>query len=248
MSARATGEVRLRVLTWNLMHGRSQPPAGRELLRDFCSALASWEWDIALLQEGPPWWPAELASALNGRVVEHSVLTSRNSLLALRRAVARRWPDLIKSNGGGANAILIRGGGLAVVEHRVLRLALTPERRRLQAVRLEAGGRKVWVGNLHATVHNDGAARSEAERARVSMVRWTQGEPFLLGGDFNVRRLALAGLARVAAHDVDYVFASGLDPVVAQTVLDRGALSDHAPVAVTLRLGTPGDPLVSQQR
>jgi endonuclease/exonuclease/phosphatase family metal-dependent hydrolase len=55
-----------------------------------------------------------------------------------------------------------------------------------------------------------------------------------LGGDFNVRKLALAGLARVASHDVDQIFVAGLAPVGEARVLDRGTLSDHAPVALTL--------------
>ena len=56
------GAMRLRVLTWNLFHGRSVP--GRAgLFDEFAAALASWEWDVALLQEVPPWWPRRLAAA-----------------------------------------------------------------------------------------------------------------------------------------------------------------------------------------
>ena len=76
--------------------------AGRELLTEFSSRLASWEWDAALLQEAPPWWPAQLARAAGA---EHRLaLTSRNAGSAVRRALARRWPDAMKSNGGGCNA------------------------------------------------------------------------------------------------------------------------------------------------
>ena len=98
--------VRLRVLTWNLMHGRAVPGVGRDLLADFGDALDDWAWDVALLQEVPPWWPAMLARRLHAEY--RMVLTSRNELLAARRAIAVRWPDVIKSNGGGANAILVR--------------------------------------------------------------------------------------------------------------------------------------------
>jgi endonuclease/exonuclease/phosphatase family metal-dependent hydrolase len=157
------------------------------------------------------------------------VLTSRTSLLPLRRAIAVRWPELIKSNGGGANAILVRG--ISVTEHRTRRLCWRPERRQLHAVRLDTG---VWVGNLHATVGDDPAARRDAERARVTMVQWASGAPFVLGGDFNVRGLSLAGLTFAGGHDVDFVFAAALAPIGAVQVLDRGPLSDHAPVAVTL--------------
>jgi endonuclease/exonuclease/phosphatase family metal-dependent hydrolase len=198
-------------------------------LHEFAAALDEWEWDVALLQEVPPWWSSALAERLAGQVGQHHVLTSRNWGLPLRRAIAVRWPELIKSNGGGANAILVRG--IPVAEHRARRLCWWPERRQLHAVRL-AGG--IWVGNLHATVGNDPAARRDAERARVAMVEWAGDAPFVLGGDFNVRRLSLAGLTFAGGHDVDLVFTSRLSPVAEVDVLDRGPLSDHAPVAVTL--------------
>src|SRR5204862_308861 len=69
--------------------------------------LASWAWDAALLQECPPWWPAQLAAACDAH--EHHALTSRNALLPLRRWIAQRWQDIIRSNGGGCDAILVRG-------------------------------------------------------------------------------------------------------------------------------------------
>jgi endonuclease/exonuclease/phosphatase family metal-dependent hydrolase len=217
----------LRVLTWNLMHGRAQPPAGQYLLDEFAAALAGWQWDAALLQEIPPWWPRELAKRAGAE--ERTVLTSRNALLPVRRAMATRWPDLIKSNGGGANAVLMRGQ--AIAEQRTLRLCVWPERRWLQAVRLVSG---LWIGNLHATVHDDSAARRDAEKARLAALSWASDTPLVLGGDFNVRSLALPGLIYAGGHDVDHVFAAGLEPVGGPEVLDRGRLSDHAPVLVTL--------------
>jgi endonuclease/exonuclease/phosphatase family metal-dependent hydrolase len=147
----------------------------------------------------------------------------------LRRAIAVRWPEKIKSNGGGANAILVRG--ISVAEHRTRRLCWWPERRQLHAVRLSTG---VWVGNLHATVGDDPAARRDAERARITMAKWAAGAAFVLGGDFNVRGLSLAGLKFAGGHDVDLVFTSGLVPLSEVEVPERGPLSDHAPVAVTL--------------
>jgi endonuclease/exonuclease/phosphatase family metal-dependent hydrolase len=216
-----------RVLTWNLAHGRAVPPAGHYLLDEFSAALASWEWDLALLQEVPPWWPPLLAGAANAG--QRSVLTSRNALLPLRRAVATRWPDVIKSNGGGANAILARGGVIA--EQRTLRLCLLPERRRLQAIRLEDG---TWVGNLHATVRDDAAARRESLLAATTILGWAGGAPVVLGGDFNVRSLELPGLEKIGGHDVDLVFAAGFERAGGPDVLPHDRLSDHAPVLVEL--------------
>jgi endonuclease/exonuclease/phosphatase family metal-dependent hydrolase len=215
----------LRVLTWNLKHGRAVPSAGHDLLPDFSAALTAWEWDVALLQEVPPWWPSALVSGSDARLVE----TSRNALLPARRAIATRWPDLIKSNGGGANAILVRG--LAIADHRTLRLCRLPERRWLHAVRL-AGG--VWVGNLHASGKHRAETGREFELAREAMLAWAGGSPAVLGGDFNVRSLYLPGFEYAGGHGVDHLFAAGLRPLGPAEVLDRGRLSDHAPVRVTL--------------
>src|SRR6478672_3644881 len=115
----------LRVLTWNLKHGRAVPSAGRDLFEEFAAALAAWDWEVALLQEVPPWWPPVLGRRLDAEW--RLVLTSRNWALSARRAIATRWPDAISSNGGGANAVLVRDTG--IVDSRALRLALVPERR-----------------------------------------------------------------------------------------------------------------------
>lgn len=223
----------LGVVTWNLYHGRGVPPAGRDLLPDFAATLAGWDWNLALLQEVPPWWPAELARVAGAE--ERLVLTSRNQLLPARRALATRWPDLMRSGGGGANAILVRGARIA--EHRRLLLRRLPERRWLHAVRLDSG---VWVGNLHATAHHSERAAEEDARAAATMLEWAHGapgvggRPAILGGDFNLRQLELEGLRHVAGHDVDHIFTDGLGPVGEARVLDGGPLSDHKPVAVTL--------------
>jgi endonuclease/exonuclease/phosphatase family metal-dependent hydrolase len=213
----------MRVLTWNLKHGRAVPSAGRDLFEEFAAALARWDWDLGLLQEVPPWWPSSLGDRLAAD--ERLVLTSRNSLLPVRRAIAERWPDAIKSNGGGANAILVRGD--AIVEHRVRRLSIWPERRWVHAVRLRDAG--LWVANVHC-----GGPTLDAQRAAETALRWAGQASLVLGGDFNIRGLALDGYASAAAHDVDYVFVRGLSIASVAEVLDRGRLSDHAPVAVTI--------------
>ncbi|HVW17558.1 MAG TPA: endonuclease/exonuclease/phosphatase family protein, partial [Solirubrobacteraceae bacterium] len=73
----------MRVLTWNLFNGRAVPTAGRPLLEEFAAAIAGWEWDVALLQEVPPWWPPSLALAAAAE--QRTALTSRNAVLPLRR-------------------------------------------------------------------------------------------------------------------------------------------------------------------
>ena len=101
-----------------------------------------------------------------------------------------------------------------------------------------SGGGEVWVGNLHATVHNPAAAIRDGRLAAATVLRWAGGAPAILGGDFNERRFSLPGFSPAGGHDVDFVFlAGGLRAVGEVEVLERGRLSDHAPVAVTVAPG-----------
>ncbi|MFL5863273.1 MAG: endonuclease/exonuclease/phosphatase family protein [Solirubrobacteraceae bacterium] len=222
--------MHLRILTWNILHGRSVPPSGRELLDEFAAELSEWEWDVALLQEVPPWWPATLSQRLHAEY--RMALTSRNGLLAVRRPLARRLPDVMKSQGGGANAILARRD--RIVAHRVQRLCRMPERRVAHGVALGCG---MWVVNLHATAHHEAGAQRDGTTAATAALDWAGREPVVLGGDFNLRRPQWPGFTRVASSDVDHVFVAGeLETLSPAEVLERGALSDHAPLAVNLRL------------
>jgi endonuclease/exonuclease/phosphatase family metal-dependent hydrolase len=208
-------------LTWNLYHGRSPKPAGRSLLNEFSAALAGWEWDVALLQEVPPWWPPKLAAATGAQ--ERTVLTSRNSLLWLRRLISDLNPDILKSNGGGANAILVRGD---VLDHRWVELTRTPERRVAHAVRLADG----WIVNVHSSTHRDEWALRDTRRA----LEWAPAPLLLFGGDVNLRHPPeLPGLVHVAGNHVDHLFTTGR-PGRDAAVLERGRLSDHPPVAITV--------------
>jgi endonuclease/exonuclease/phosphatase family metal-dependent hydrolase len=229
------------VLTWNLFHGRAVPGAGRDLQADFARALAGWEWDVALLQEVPPWWPPALARACDAD--QTTALTSRNALPVLRRAIATRWPDVIKSNGGGANAILVRGGPIAA-QRRVL-LRRWPERRVCHGVQLDDG---TWCANLHAQVHSQARADRDIERAAAATLAWSQagGGPgsssklALLGGDFNVRAAAAPGFEWLGGRGVDHVLGHGLRSAGPAETLDHGELSDHAPVRVAVLAREPG--------
>jgi endonuclease/exonuclease/phosphatase family metal-dependent hydrolase len=217
---------RKRLLTWNLFHGRAVPGTGHDLRRAFEDALAGWDWDVALLQEVPPWWPPALARACGAQA--STAPTSRNALLAVRRALAERRPDVMKSNGGGANAILVRGPIAA--ERRVL-LRRWPERRVCHAVLLADG---TWCANLHAQVHSPERARADIERAAAATLRWAAGAPAVLGGDFNVRAPAAPGFAPLGGHGVDHVLGHDLVAAGSPDLPDRGELSDHAPVVVTV--------------
>jgi endonuclease/exonuclease/phosphatase family metal-dependent hydrolase len=224
----------LRVLTWNVFHGRSVPGAGRDLYEEFAAALESWQWDVALLQEVPPWWPDQLACSL--RCEARAVLTSRNALLPVRRALAARAPDLMRAGGGGSNAILARSD--RIVASGAATLCRWPERRRVHGVALACG---VWVSNLHCSAGPSPAA--ERDLGAAARLSWTWADasrmPLILGGDLNLRatpQIHAERLTAAAGNDVDHLLCSDAIAVRAGSALcpERGTLSDHAPLAVTL--------------
>jgi endonuclease/exonuclease/phosphatase family metal-dependent hydrolase len=194
----------MRVLSWNLYHGRDFPPdpalftwrsrllgrternathaqVNRSLLDEFAAVLDGLEWDVALLQEAPPRWFRELCIRTRSSGVR--VLTSRNWLPPLQHLVASRTPDLIASSEGGSNQILVRHPG-RVLEHRRMTLARLPERRRMQWVRTDGG---VCLANLHASAGLPGRAAGEVLRAAEAAAAWSGPAPLVFGGDLNLR-------------------------------------------------------------
>ncbi|HEY2436821.1 MAG TPA: endonuclease/exonuclease/phosphatase family protein, partial [Solirubrobacteraceae bacterium] len=224
------------ILTWNLYHGRAVPTAGRDLFVEFARLLAEWDWDVALLQEVPPWWPARLASATGAE--QRTALTSRNAALPLRRLLAERWPDQLKSNGGGSNAILARQG---IVEHHALRLRMWPERRVAQLARLADGA---TVVNLHGSTR---VPLAEAELGHVwdRALKWSGQDPLILGGDLNLRDPSAPrdDVIHLAGWGVDHIFALRLRQDADARRLERRVqvgeslveLSDHTPLLASAR-------------
>src|SRR5690349_8777901 len=176
-----------------------------------------------MLQEVPPWWPAELGRACGASA--RWVLTSRNFGLGVRRAVSVRDPELLKANGGGCNALLVRG---PVRDGRVVRLTWWPERRWAHSVTVGP----LTVVNLHASTHREEWAARDVGRAAAA---WAGVSPLLLGGDLNLRRPDVAGMAWLGGNHVDHFFGRDVEGSGFE-VLDRGALSDHPPIRVRLSL------------
>jgi endonuclease/exonuclease/phosphatase family metal-dependent hydrolase len=194
---------------------------------EFSRALAGWSWDVALLQEVPPWWPASLAAASGADA--RPALTSRNSLLPARRAIAARNPDLLAAAGGGCNAILVRGATIA--QHRERELTRQPERRVMHGVRLEGGE---WVVNLHASTHPPAQRRADLLGAAATALEWAAGAPLVFGGDLNSTQPAMPGLHHIAGNHVDHLFTEGRPAASPPEVLDAGPLSDHQPLRVAV--------------
>ncbi|HEV2777527.1 MAG TPA: hypothetical protein VGV90_18195, partial [Solirubrobacteraceae bacterium] len=66
------------------------------------------------------------------------------------------------------------------------------------------------------------------------VLAWADGGPALVAGDFNVRAPAAAGFESLGGHGVDHVLGHRLTAAGAPTLPDRGPLSDHAPIIVSV--------------
>jgi endonuclease/exonuclease/phosphatase family metal-dependent hydrolase len=198
----------MRVLSWNLYHGRDFPPDEalftlrsrllrlternathvqvNRLLRDaFAGWIADREWDVAMLQETPPLWFRPLGTRARANGVR--VLTSRNVVAPLQRLAADLNPDLIASWEGGSNQVFVRAPG-RILEHRKLTLTFRPEQRRMIWTRLRlASGATVCVANLHASAGLPEKASVEVIEAAARAVEWSAGDPLVFGGDTNLR-------------------------------------------------------------
>ena len=267
----------VRVLSWNLYHGRDFPPdpalftlrsrllrvternathvqVNRPLLDEFARVIDGLEWDVALLQEVPPRWFAELARRTRSNALR--VLTSRNLFPALQGRLADLNPDLIASSEGGSNQILAHDP-LTIVEHRRLTLARQPEQRRMHWARIALGdGSRLCVANLHASAGLPDRASVEVIRAAKAALEWSGGDPLVFGGDLNLRPKRESatfdtlrenfGLGDPTAPDaIDHLLARGLSVASRPRRLAperrelpdasglRIRLSDHAPVVAT---------------
>ena len=267
-------------VAWNLYHGRDKPPGrelytwrsrllrvtersathvqvNRPLLDEFAGYIDSLDWQVALLQEAPPRWLEALARG--SRASAALGLTSRNWLPAARRALARRNPDLIASNDGGSNMVLVRWPGAIESVERVT-LARKPERRAMLMTHVRLpGGEPLAVASMHLSVPETGQSAGELVRAAELAVRFAGDLPLLLGGDLNLRqaevpeafeevrrRFDLSG--PTAPRAIDHLLVRGLDVVSAPVALAAAKrelrepgglalrLSDHAPVTASFRM------------
>ena len=198
----------MRVLSWNLYHGRDFPPdealftlrsrllriterdathvqVNRPLRSEFAGWIAGHDWDVAMLQETPPLWFRALGDRARANGVR--VLTSRNVVPPLQRLAANLNPDLIASWEGGSNQLFVRAPG-QILEHRPLTLTSHPERRRMVWARIRLGsGETVCVANLHASAGLPEKATGELLAAAAAAAEWSGGDPLVFGGDLNLR-------------------------------------------------------------
>jgi endonuclease/exonuclease/phosphatase family metal-dependent hydrolase len=198
----------MRVLSWNLYHGRDFPPdkalftlrsrllrvternethvqVNRSLSREFTGWLADQEWDVALLQEAPPLWFRAFMRRTGSAGAR--AFTSRNVVPPLQRLAAWANPDLIASWEGGSNQLLVREPG-RIIELRRMTLTLRPERRAMLWARVELpDGATVCLANLHASAGRPHRASAELLAAAASAIEWSGADPLVFGGDMNLR-------------------------------------------------------------
>jgi endonuclease/exonuclease/phosphatase family metal-dependent hydrolase len=184
--------------------------------------LGSLDWDVALLQEAPPRWRDALARELGAESA--ITLTSRNFGAPVRGWIADRRPNLIKSNEGGSNQLLVRGPW-RIEETREYTLTRRPERRRMLWARIIGpDGAPLAVANLHGSVGSVPGASEQVLRAAERAVDWSGELPLVFGGDLNLRPSSrpevfkhLAerfGLAPPTADDaIDHLLVRGLDVI-----------------------------------
>jgi endonuclease/exonuclease/phosphatase family metal-dependent hydrolase len=265
------------VRTWNLFHGNTKPPERRAFLDEMVRLAVADEPDVVCLQEVPVWalpllddWSGYAAV---GDVAAPPTIGPLPSTAEVGRILTGLNHGLFRSAfSGQANAVLL-APRLRVLEHKALvlnprsfrtaqarwlglgwvaRLAWAKERRVCQAVRVvDAGGRTVLLGNLHATSFPPDERLADAELLRAAT--WLDAlarpdEPLVFAGDFNVafpRSRTLLDLAR------DWGFSrpgTGIDHVLVRNATIEGPhrwplerrqrgdrlLSDHAPVEATV--------------
>ncbi|HWJ32425.1 MAG TPA: endonuclease/exonuclease/phosphatase family protein [Gaiellaceae bacterium] len=237
---------RLLVRTWNLFHGKTNPPGPKAFLEEMVRLVTADAPDVVCLQEVPVWatshlehWSGMTAVADVARrpwvpTVLGRILSAYNALV-FRSAVT-----------GQADALLLRSR-LAIVEHR--RVVLNPfrfrraqghrmglpsaaqfhwakERRVCQAVRVRHDEKTFVVGNLHATGYPD-KRLADAELLRAAV--FVDGlalpdEPVLLAGDFNLSVKSSRTLADLMTPEWGF---SGATPTGIDHVLVRGFRADE---------------------
>ena len=266
-------------LTWNLFHGRDHPPdpalltrrsrllrltetgethaqVNRSLFMEFARVLTAGDWRVALLQEAPPRWlePLGRRCGASGALA----LTSRNFLPHVRTTLARLNPDLIASNEGGSNMVLVRAPWRVEDTERFV-LATRPERRTLllaRAVDPPAAGWR-WPACTSPSRARARAMPRWSRRPSTRSVRqWRPADlrrrsqppaaPARAAFDELRERFGLA--APTAPRAIDHLLCAGLDTVEPPHALPdsereaegpdglRIRLSDHPPVAAVFSM------------
>jgi hypothetical protein len=198
--------MQIRLLTWNLFHGRDWPPEPElqvrarkgnwrrgprlgseyeqtnwDLFDHFATFIDGVTWDAAFFQEFPPSWRGRMARAC--RADAHRALSGRNWLQPITSLIGRWRPDLIGSWEGGSNVTLARGAAGPIAERERIVLTRRPELRVMALTRLQSG---LCLANVHVST-KPSSAEAELIAAAERATSFAGSAPLVLGGDFNVR-------------------------------------------------------------
>jgi endonuclease/exonuclease/phosphatase family metal-dependent hydrolase len=237
--------VAILVRSWNVFHGRTDPPGRRAYLEQAVELATHDDPDVVCLQELPQ-WSLERLEEWTGMAA--STARTRHRLGSLgRRPTDLHHGRFRSSLTGQANAVLVARRH-AVTDHRKLvlnnrlfaarearrfrldarvALAWTRERRVAQALRIEpASGRSIVLLHLHLThLHDRRLAETELRRAvRFGEELAAEGEPLVVAGDLNLTEAspAMAELTEAgfsaAGPGIDHVLVRGA-PATALSVL-----------------------------
>jgi endonuclease/exonuclease/phosphatase family metal-dependent hydrolase len=234
--------VSLLVRSWNVFHGNGDPPRRRGYLHEMVALATADEPDVLCLQELPI-WSLPLLGIWSGMQSEAAIARPPLWPGTVAAWVTRLNQGLFRSAiSGQANAILVRREHVTEDLGKETISERGRERRVVQALRLDD---RLVIGNLHATndFRRPDVPRNEVERARLFAEGLARpGEPVVLAGDFNVRRIDLEGYS-APTEGIDHVLVRGAPsspPYVwpRERRVENGlVLSDHAPVEI--RIGEP---------
>ncbi len=230
------------VRSWNVFHGRTDPPGRRGYLREMIELVTADRPDVVCLQEVPVWALGRLSDWSGGMTAVPAItrLPVRPAPLA---AWLTRWHEAFfrSALAGQANAILVTAGRQLEDLGRERISEAGREIRVVSAVRVGP----VVVANLHASndFRRPDVPRAEARRARAfAESHAREGETVVLAGDFNVRDPGLDGYS-APAEGIDHILVRGAETTAVEVWprerrLHNGAvLSDHAPVELRLTTG-----------
>jgi endonuclease/exonuclease/phosphatase family metal-dependent hydrolase len=234
--------VRLLVRSWNLFHGRSNPPSQHLYLEQMLRLITADAPDIVALQEVPMWGVRRL-EAWSGMHVSWA-MTMPALLGPLAHRVTELDPLRFRSAlTGQANALLVNPH---FVPGRHRRVVLNPglsradwllrggQRRVCHTLAVDAGGLPLVLANIHASNLRDRRlVAAEIERATAFLAA---ADRCVLCGDFNVSRYTVPRFTPPIAG-IDQILVRGLalehGPEAWREERRRShgeLLSDHAPV------------------
>jgi endonuclease/exonuclease/phosphatase family metal-dependent hydrolase len=251
-----------------MYHGNTSPPQRREFLDEMMALATDDQPDVVCFQEVPAW---ALSRFPVGDVASRPPLGR-----TVGRAVTSAHHGLIRGGLEGQGLAIWLGPAARLLErsNRVLnpranrreqahafglsrrqRLTWAKERRIVQVVRVQVGGDRLAVANVHCTPFPEDLRITETEllsAADFLLSTAASDEIAVLAGDFNVGPEQSLALARLSSRDygfsspaggIDQVLVRGTSaaalrvwPVERRRRPDGRLLSDHAPVELDLEL------------